>query len=108
MKNLLLNLFLLVIIGSVFTSQISAQYELEELRGQIDAFNAKFSEAMTSGNTEATLDLYTDDAYSLPSYSPMIKGKEAIKAQAIKDKEAGLKFKTFTLTTVDVFMTCDI
>ncbi len=63
----------------------------------------KIAKAILAGDHKTIMDMYVDDVYSLPSYSPMVKGKEALAEHAKKGHEMGMKIKTFSLKVVDVF-----
>ena len=58
---------------------------------------------MLANDHKTILSMYTDDAYSLPSYSPMLKGKKAMANHAEEHEKMGMKLKTFTLMTKNVF-----
>lgn len=88
----------------VFSIALFAQ---ETARETIDKINADIEKCMTTGNFGSSIEYYADDAVSLPSYAPMIKGKKAIEAQSEADKEMVTKFNKFELETVEVTETGD-
>ncbi|RPI75360.1 MAG: SgcJ/EcaC family oxidoreductase [Ignavibacteriales bacterium] len=79
-----------------------------DLKAKIQQMNDKMIEDMMNENDEAMLALYTDDAISLPSYQPMLKGKAAIMESHKKDKESGFKMNDMTLTTMEVWSSGDL
>jgi uncharacterized protein (TIGR02246 family) len=74
-----------------------------DMKEKFQNMSEKMAKAMLASDYDTMFSMYTDDAYSLPSYSPMIKGKKAMMKQAEEEAKAGLKMKEFALTTVDVF-----
>ena len=66
------------------------------------------TDAMMDDDMDAALSYYTDDAISLPSYEPMIKGKAAIKEHNMKSHEAGYKMNSMTLNTLEVLSDGDL
>lgn len=67
-----------------------------------------FEESMLTNAGEMVLPLYADDAVSFPSYQPMLKGKDALKAQIDMDKQVGFKVLKFKLTTMDIVESGDL
>lgn len=67
----------------------------DDVKNWIKETSAKIAHAMQSGeNQEWMMSLYADDIYSLPSYEPMIVGKEALMASYAKMKESGVTFNS--------------
>ena len=79
------------------------EHDLDKIKSQVNIINDELTKIMLANDSEAVLKLYTDDAISLPSYEPMIKGMEALKAQTEKQKEMPMKMKSFSLTSTDVW-----
>ena len=68
-----------------------------------DDMNDKFNNAMVSGDYNAIASMYTDDAISLQSYSPMWVGKDAITEGNKKTfTDQGMKFSNPSSKTVQV------
>jgi ketosteroid isomerase-like protein len=59
------------------------------------------SKAILENDHETTLNLYTEDAISLPSYSPMIKGLDALKAHS--ENQEPMNMNTFSITSTDIW-----
>jgi uncharacterized protein (TIGR02246 family) len=51
----------------------------DKLMQQVTAFDAAMEQAMLADDLDAWLGFYLDDAISLPEYSPMLVGKDAIR-----------------------------
>jgi ketosteroid isomerase-like protein len=105
MKNLKLVSFLLVFI--VVTPFALAQTE-EELKAKIEVINEEMIEAMLEGDYDKSLVYYTDDIYSLPSYSPMVVGIEEIKKSNEEMKNSGMKIKSFDTTIKEIITSGDL
>lgn len=101
MRTVSLKLFT-VIFTSIFITGISLAQN-SELKEKIQMMNNNLAEAIVASDTETIIAMYTDDAISMPSYEPMIKGKDAIMKKAKEDKEMGFKVNKMTLNTIDVW-----
>ena len=67
---------------SLASSPLLAGDDLAELKVKIEATSAEIIKATLAGDLEAEYSYYTDDLIYMPEYSPMIKGKEAVKKHA--------------------------
>ena len=83
--------------------QVFAQ-DIDELKKNIEDWNQQFSEAMLNGDNEKMLTFYADDIISLPSYQPMMEGKETIKNAMMMDENSGNKFTKFQLNSKKVLL----
>ena len=90
-------MFLLVITSVNVHSQ-----SLDKIRAQIEKNNAKMKDAMLKGDHLASLALYTEDALSLPSYQPMVKGMQALKKSAEEMANMQMKILSFDVTTKEI------
>lgn len=88
------NIFL-IFISFCFISSLSAQ----DWQKAVDDMNNKMIKYMMEDNTEALMAMFVDDNISLPSYQPMIVGKEAMREADKKNKQMEMKFNDFQLTT---------
>ncbi len=86
------------VIALFFVSALSAQ----DWKKVVDETNAVFIKYMMEDNTKAMMDMFVDDLISLPSYQPMFEGKEAMKEISEMNKQMGMKFNDFSLTTKHV------
>ena len=59
---------------------------------------------MLSGNSVKSLNLYTEDAISMPSYEPMQDGLAAIRKANENMLKTGVKFNSFEPVTLKVFV----
>jgi ketosteroid isomerase-like protein len=73
MKSIQYKFFALVFCFVVLSSNVFAQDSA--LKEKIQQMNNQMVKDMLADNSEAMLKMYADDAISLPSYEPMIKGK---------------------------------
>ncbi len=90
-------------LGSAF-----AQDNLSEVKKYIKDIDAKMEAAMMQGDLSGMNDYYADDAISLPSYEPMMKGKAKIIQKAKDDKGKGLKFNSVKFTPQDIYGTNEL
>ena len=58
------------------------QHDMDKITSQVNEMNDLIIKSMMNNDTETVLKLYTEDAISMPSYQPMIKGMEAFKEQS--------------------------
>jgi len=86
---------LMLFIGS---SVISAG----DIKVAINKINRGIEKMMIAGDVEAQLKIYTDDAYSLPNFSPMMHGKAEFLATHKQNEGMGYKCTYFKLESVDV------
>ena len=107
MKLKLTNVLLLLVSVAFLSSAAFAQ-DMKEIREKVDAINATLSKAMIENDMETPISLYADECWSLPSYSPMLKGKAAIKKAAIENAQNPMKMTEFKLKTVDIFTEGDL
>ena len=94
-------LFLICVSILFIATQLYAQSEAE-LKAKFGEMNKKFAQMMVDGDHSGMLSLYEDDAISMPSYQPMIKGIDAMKKAQEMEHEMGTKITAFTLETTDV------
>jgi ketosteroid isomerase-like protein len=98
MKRLAAFLF----VALIFSSCTPPQPDMGQIRKAIDDMNARSTKDMVAGVWDSTMANYTDDAYSLPNFAPMAKGKQAIKEMYTKLMAGGMKFTKVEFKTVDV------
>ncbi len=73
-----------------------------DMKMKCQEMSTKIAKAILENDHKTIMDMYEDGAYSLPSYSPMLKGKKAMAEHQKMEEKMGIKMKTFSLTTVDV------
>jgi len=95
---------LLVILSLTFFIGCQQQHDIDKLKSEINIINDELTKAMLANDSDAALKFYTQDAISLPSYQPMIRGMEDLKADADKQKQMPLNMKSFSLTSTDVWV----
>lgn len=97
-----------LICGSLLCLSALAAEGDGELKEKIQNLNRKMAKAMIDGKATESLALYAEDAISMPNYSPMLKGKEAIKKHHEEMEAAGFKFHSFDLNTQMIKQVDDI
>ena len=103
MNTRLLNFLLLLVFVSFSAVKIAAQDDMSSMKSEVQKWNEEFSKAMLNGDDEKMLSFYTDDAYDLPSYQPMVIGKDALKKMMMMDKNSGNKMTHFELNSKYIF-----
>ena len=73
-----------------------------DLKDEINKINRELERNMLSGNFKEQLKFYTDDAYSLPNFSPMMHGMDEFLHSHKQAEAMGMKVKKFKLETVDI------
>jgi ketosteroid isomerase-like protein len=81
----------------LFMQSFSFAQGNDALKPKIDKLNKEFAMAMLQGNTDKMLDMYTEDAISLPSYHPMEVGLAEIRKANAEDMKSGWKTTAFEL-----------
>lgn len=99
-------LYFLLMLFLFGASLIYAQ-DNEAMKQKLQKECNEFAEKMVSGDMEDMWNYYSNDVISLPSYEPMIKGLDAVKASSEKMKESGMKMTKFNLTVTDVMQSGD-
>ena len=95
MKKLFLTCAAILFIAS----QLYAQDEAE-MKAKFNELNKMFSEMMLDNDLEGMLKYYADNAISLPSYQPMLRGHDAMRESHKKQHEqSDMKVTAFELTT---------
>jgi ketosteroid isomerase-like protein len=95
--------FVMFLMTNVAMGQYNSQYA-----SMIREINGKLVNAMLRGNSEFSLSLYTDDAISMPSYSPIEDGIAAIRSARNSMEEQGVKYTAFDMTTLRLIPAGDL
>jgi ketosteroid isomerase-like protein len=99
-------LFSLVLV-MLFSAALMQAQDTAELKSKLQTMCDEFSQKMVAGDMSGMWDYYADDAISLPSYEPMVKGVDAIKANYEKMQQSGMKMTKFKLNVTDVMQSGD-
>jgi ketosteroid isomerase-like protein len=78
----------------------------EDIKSKIEKNNKEMAKAMLEGNSEKSLSFYAPDAISMPSYSKMVEGIEAIKKSNMEMMKSGTKVTSFE-TNILKINTCN-
>jgi ketosteroid isomerase-like protein len=81
--------------------------DMSDVRTKIENMNKDYDKAFLSKDYTTMNNYFTDDAISLPSYAPMVRGKDAI-LESDKKMDMGTKYNSFTTTPTDVYGNNDI
>lgn len=101
MKRKMFNagIILLLLFAASFHSHSQS---LKKVQSEIEEMNSKMMDAMMKGDYNATLGMYTEDAYSLPSYEPMMKGIQAIEEAGKEMANSPMKIKSFDIRIKEI------
>ncbi len=99
-KYFLIIPFILIIFSFMGCEQ---QPDINKIKSQVNSLNDIMSKAIMENDHETTLKLFTEDAISMPSYQPLMKGIEAIKKNSEMQKDMPMDMKEFVLNSTDVW-----
>lgn len=88
-----------IILVLIFSVSLFAQSDLEKFAQKTQD---TFKKAMETNKGEMVLELYADDAISMPSYEPMIKGLDALKKKVEMDKMMPMNIISFEMNVLEV------
>ena len=77
----------------------------EELMKEVAEIGDALTEAMLANDIETMLDMYAEDAISLPNYSPRMDGAEAFREHHAQMSAAGMKVTSFESNPTEVWKT---
>lgn len=95
----------LILLFMLLSATIIFSQSKEELSSQIEKLNKLYSDAMINNDTKTMMSLYTDDVVSLPSYQPMIKGIETLRALSEQIENSEWRTTSFEMKTTDLIPT---
>lgn len=90
-------IFVAFLVTGAASSQSSSDY-----KAKIESLNKEMTQYMIEGNTEKSLNFYTADAISLPSYSPILEGIANIRKANEDMAKTGSKINSCEFTTLKV------
>lgn len=103
-KSTLSILSLILLFGILSTPAFSQSKKADKYKEMIRGINEKLATAIVEDDHEYIISMYVDDVISLPSYTPMIRGKEALIEHEKKNHEAGFKMQEMRFEVVDVML----
>jgi ketosteroid isomerase-like protein len=101
MKNTKLKSACILVALALITMNTFSQ-STDDVKSKIEKLNKDMAQAMIDGNHEKSLSFYAPDAISMPSYSKMVEGIDAIKQSNMEMSKSGTKFVSFEFNTVKV------
>lgn len=101
MKKLLTLTALLSLFFGCIAFDVQAQ-KAEEYKKRIEEINKLMKEALLTGQPEASISYYADDAVSMPDEAPMILGKDAILKNNTEMMQSEWKIKEFATNTLQI------
>jgi ketosteroid isomerase-like protein len=78
------------------------QFDAAAVKAKIEAGNKAYAQALLKGDATAAASYYDENAVTLSSNMPMVKGRAAIEKSLTGLIQPGLKLKEFTTTTISV------
>jgi ketosteroid isomerase-like protein len=91
-----------VLSAIVFTTGIAFSQSASDYKTKIESLNREMAKNMVAGTSDKIISLYTEDAVSMPSYSPIQDGLAAIKKANEEMMKSGWKCLSFEPTTLKV------
>ena len=82
--------------------------DMDSVRAEITALEAAYTGATNAKDAEALLAYYADDAQSLPPNKPTLVGKDAIRADYLKEMEGDSTQTTSLMTVNNVWASGDM
>jgi ketosteroid isomerase-like protein len=73
-----------------------------DIEKKISKINREMEKMMITSDLEGMLDFYTDGAYSLPNFSPMMHGKDEFLQAHKEGEKMGIKILKFKLENIDI------
>ncbi len=74
-----------------------------KLMKEVEALGDELAKAMIANDVETLLGMYTEDAISLPNYSPRMEGIEAFREHHAEMGKSGVKIVSFESEPTDVW-----
>jgi uncharacterized protein (TIGR02246 family) len=105
MKRTIVSVCVMIVV--LLTANLALSQSSSDYKSKIEAINKEMVKNMLDGNTEKLLSLYTNDAISMPSYQPLQDGLPAIRKASDEMKKSGVKYTSFTPTTLKVLVSGD-
>ena len=98
----IIRIVLVSVLALGLTGAVSAGSD-DKLMQEVTAFGDALTEALLANDFETMLDMYTEDAISLPNYSPRMQGKDAFREHQAQMAAAGMKIISFESEPTDVW-----
>ena len=101
---------LLILILLSWTVNITAQPNSNSttLKQSIQQLENQWCKAYINKDTTTLINMYTDDAVSMPPEMPMMKGKDEIAKGTKMDFNSGIKYTSFIANTIEVYETGNV
>jgi ketosteroid isomerase-like protein len=99
---------LVLICALLIGCKLPEQFDAAAVKAKIDAGNKAYTQALLKGDATAAASYYDENAVTLPSNMPMVKGRAAIEKSLTGLIQSGIKWKEFTTTTISVEGASDI
>ena len=102
MRNRFIQTFIATLYLSIFSSFLHAQGNIDEVKSKLKQIDEQWANDLKSGNYQAVLDYYADDAILLPPNAKIARGKDAIKAHYDAENKNIDRFTNVEFNSVDV------
>ena len=102
--KLLKMMFVVVATAALATAPAAAG---DKLLQEVTAIGDAMEQAMLADDLDAMLSFYLDDAISLPEYSPMVEGKDAMRRHHEEMAKSGMEVSSFESVPVKVWKAGD-
>jgi ketosteroid isomerase-like protein len=108
MRNLVLEVCLGVLLGSVGGLPALAGKDLSKIRATLDAMSDDLVRATLEGDVETVMSYYTEDSVSMPNYDGILDGSQAIREYQENMQAVGVEFQSMEFTTLDLWKCSDL
>ncbi len=81
----------------------SAKPDMTKIKAEIQAIENAWAAAQNTKDVNALMDMYADDAVSMPDGEPMLTGKAAIQKKQTADFAKPTKYASIAFETMDVY-----
>jgi len=76
--------------------------DVEEIRRKLEKISAILVRATIEDDLDTVMSYYIDDVITMPAYSPMLKGKEALRKRQEDSRKKGHSIDSLNFTIVDI------
>jgi ketosteroid isomerase-like protein len=105
--QLLKGFYMLILFFALSLGNLLAQ-DMSDMQEKVNQWNDEYVKATIHNDREKILSFYADDAISMPSYSPMIIGKDSLEAEMMREDTASSKITSFNLNSKKLISSGDL
>lgn len=99
--------FFTILFAILFSVSLINAQDNADLQKQVQKLNNEMAKLMLSGDEDAMWGYYSEEVISMPSYQPMMKGMDAVKASSEQMMESGMEITAFETVNTDLLVSGD-